>query len=211
VRLSEIFYSIQGESIYAGLPCTFVRLSGCNLRCRWCDTDYAWQGGEEVSVPDLLRRLERYPLQLVEITGGEPLLQSETPALALDLLQAGATVLVETNGTLDVDVLPAGCVRIMDIKTPSSGEDDETLWSNLEKLQASDQIKFVIADLTDWSFCSRIIKEYNLLELCPVLCAPVFGVCEPADLAAWILESQLPVRLQLQMHKYIWSPERRGV
>jgi 7-carboxy-7-deazaguanine synthase len=211
VRIHEIFYSIQGESTYAGLPCTFIRLSGCNLRCRWCDTDYAWHGGEEMSVAAVRQQVERYPLTLVEITGGEPLLQSETPILALDLLQAGATVLVETNGTLDVDTLPAGCVRIMDIKTPSSGQEHATLWSNLEKLQACDQIKFVIADHSDWLFAHHIIKEFKLMELCPVLCSPVFAACEPADLAAWILESHLQVRLQLQMHKYIWSPERRGV
>jgi 7-carboxy-7-deazaguanine synthase len=211
VRIHEIFYSIQGESIYAGLPCTFVRVSGCNLRCRWCDTAYAWSGGEELTVPEVLHQVARYPLQLVEITGGEPLLQSEAPVLALELLQRGATVLVETNGSMDVDLLPAGCVRIMDIKTPSSGQEDATLWSNLEKLQASDQVKFVIADQGDWSFCCHIIQKFKLLDICPVLCSPEFGTCVPENLAAWILQSQLPVRMQLPMHKYIWPPERRGV
>ncbi len=211
MRIQEIFYSIQGESLYAGLPCTFIRTSGCNLRCRWCDTEYAWQGGEERTVAEVLQQAARYPLQLTEITGGEPLLQPETPALALALLQRGASVLVETNGTLDIDQLPSGCIRIMDIKTPSSGHAHATLWSNVEKLQASDQVKFVIADHGDWLFCRCIIEEYHLLELCPVLCSPVFGACPAEALATWILDSRLAVRLQLQLHKYIWSPERRGV
>jgi len=211
VRVAEIFRSLQGESTYSGLPCTFIRLSGCNLACRWCDTPYALNQGIEMTRPEILAEVHKHPLDLIEITGGEPLLQIDTPRLAEELLSLGATVLVETNGSLDIDRLPSGCVRIMDIKTPSSGGSEAMDWDNIERLQAGDQVKFVIADELDWQWSLNIINKYSLLQRCPVLASSVFNQLAPSRLAEWILESRSPVRLQMQLHKIVWSPEVQGV
>ncbi len=211
MRINEIFRSLQGESTYAGLPCTFIRLTGCNLQCVWCDSKYAWSEGRDMSISQIIDVVSQYPPDLLEITGGEPLLQNDTPELAKRLHELGATVLVETNGCYDIDRLPSGCIRIMDIKTPSSAMSDAMNWQNIEKLQAPDQVKFVIADQADWLWSLSKVKEYALLQRCTVLASTVYGRLPDAQLAEWILKSKLALRMQLQMHKHIWPPDRRGV
>ncbi len=211
MKVVEVFHSIQGESIHAGLPCVFVRLSGCNLRCSYCDTQYAYDEGERMSLDEILLRVQRYDCPLVEITGGEPLLQEQTPQLTSQLAHKGYTVLVETNGTVDISGLDKRAIRIMDIKCPGSGCSDKTLWSNVELLRKTDEVKMVLCDERDYLWARGIIEKFNLLERTTVLLSPVHGRLEPAQLAAWILRDRLNVRLQLQLHKYIWNPETRGV
>lgn len=211
LQVSEIFKSIQGESSFAGLPCVFVRLAGCNLRCRYCDTRYAYESGEWISESDVLSRVASYECNLVEITGGEPLLQRDTSDLAASLMEQGCTVLVETNGSLDVSILPQGTVRIMDIKCPSSGESASTRWLNLNELGQLDEIKFVIANRYDYEWFQKIMRGKLASMESQILVSPVFGELPPRDLARWILEDNLRARLQLQIHKYIWPPDARGV
>ena len=211
LKVNEIFYSIQGESTYAGLPCVFIRLTGCNLRCRFCDTTYAYEAGEMMSIPTIERQLQQYDCNLVEITGGEPLLQSETPNLAESLLKAGKTVLVETNGTFDIRVLPSSIIRIMDLKCPDSGESEKTIWQNLEHLSFHDQLKCVVSSRKDFEWAMNVIRKYQLIARTTVLFSPVFDKIHPRHLAEWILDTTQPVRLQLQLHKYIWGPKQRSV
>lgn len=211
LKVNEIFKSIQGESWFAGLPCVFIRLTGCNLRCTYCDTTYAYEEGDELSVEEVLKRVAAYNCPMVEITGGEPLLQEETPKLAAALLQKARAVLVETNGTLDIDVLPKGIVRIVDVKCPDSGESGKMLWENMDRLVKTDEVKFVLQSRRDYEWAKAIVADYQLLRRCMVLFSPAFGVLEPRVLAGWILEDSLSVRLNLQLHKYIWTPEERGV
>jgi 7-carboxy-7-deazaguanine synthase len=212
LRVTEIFKSIQGESTWTGLPCVFVRLTGCNLRCAYCDTQYAYEGGANMTVRAILERCEALGSRLVEITGGEPLAQDGCPLLAGCLLAQGYTVLVETNGTLPIKRLPAAVIKIMDIKCPGSGMGEQTDWTNIEALSARDEVKFVMGDRTDYEWSREVVRRYDLTSRCAaVLFSPVFGAVEPGALAAWILEDGLEVRLQLQAHKYIWSPDRRGV
>jgi 7-carboxy-7-deazaguanine synthase len=211
LKVNEIFKSIQGESWFAGLPCVFVRLTGCNLRCTYCDTTYAYEEGEGLSVEEVLERVASYNCPMVEITGGEPLLQEETPKLAAALLQKARAVLVETNGTLDIDVLPKGIVRIVDVKCPDSGESGKMLWENMGRLVKTDEVKFVLQSRRDYEWAKAIVADYQLLRRCMVLFSPAFSVLEPRVLAGWILEDNLSVRLNLQLHKYIWRPEERGV
>jgi len=211
LKVNEIFKSIQGESWFAGLPCVFIRLTGCNLRCTYCDTAYAYEEGNELPVEEILERVASYNCPMVEITGGEPLLQEETPKLAAALLQKARAVLVETNGTLDIDVLPKGIVRIMDVKCPDSGESGKMLWGNMDRLVKTDEVKFVLQSRRDYEWAKAIVADYQLLRRCMVLFSPAFGVLEPRVLAGWILEDNLSVRLNLQLHKYIWRPEERGV
>ena len=210
-KVKEIFYSIQGESTYAGRPCVFVRLTYCNLRCDYCDTEYAYFEGEEMSVDSVLTRVAKYECNLVEITGGEPLVQEETPELARRLLENGYAVLVETSGSLDISALPDGCVRIVDFKVPSCGMAEKNLWENVSHLRGSDEVKFVVRNREDFDWACDRAKEHSLFEKCPVSVSPVFGELENETLARWILESGLPLRLNLQIHKYIWAPETRGV
>ena len=211
LQVCETFLSIQGESSFAGRPCAFVRLSGCNLRCRWCDTAYAYEGGTPRSVEDLVAEVRAQKnCHLVEITGGEPLLQAETPNLVARLAELGATVLVETNGSLDIRVLPPQAIAIVDMKGPSSRESERMDLGNLSRLRPRDEVKFLIADRADYQ---------HMLELLPridprrntVNASAVFGELAPADLAAWLLADALDVRLNLQQHKYIWPPNARGV
>jgi 7-carboxy-7-deazaguanine synthase len=211
LQVSEIFKSIQGESSYAGLPCVFIRTVGCNLRCRYCDTRYAYDGGEQISVREILARVASYHCNLVEITGGEPLLQSHASDLATALMAKGATVLVETNGSQDISVLPQGTVRIMDIKCPSSGECASTRWLNVNQLGSRDEIKFVIADRDDYEWVKKILREKLAHTEAAILVSTVFGELSPKDLAQWMLEDNIRVRLQLQIHKYLWPPDARGV
>jgi 7-carboxy-7-deazaguanine synthase len=210
-KVSEVFRSIQGESSFSGLPCTFVRLAGCNLRCRHCDTRYALEDGEEMSLDDILDKVSAYGLNLVEITGGEPLIQEGTPELAALLKQRDHQVLVETNGSLDISVLPEGVIRIMDIKCPSSGESQHFMWENIWKLRDNDEVKFVISDRHDYEWARGIVRERFGHSNIQILFSTVFGEIPPRNLVRWILEDNLSVRFQLQIHKYIWPHDAKGV
>jgi 7-carboxy-7-deazaguanine synthase len=210
--INEIFLSIQGESTHAGRPCAFVRLTGCNLRCNYCDTEYAFHEGRRMSVGEIIARLDGYGCRLVEITGGEPLLQDGVHGLIEALLARGYTVMIETSGASDVSPLDARVIKIMDLKCPGSGEASRNLWSNLGHLSARDEIKFVISDRADYEWARATIREHHLeSRVNAVLLSCAFGRLEPARLAAWMLEDRLPARLQLQMHKHIWPPDTRGV
>lgn len=212
LTINEIFHSIQGESTFAGEPCVFVRLTACDLRCRWCDTAYAFHEGRKMSVDEVVAEVVARGCPLVEVTGGEPLLQPDVYPLMQRLLDAGKTVLVETGGHRGIAQVPPQAVRIVDIKCPGSGESAKNLWSNLELLTPRDQVKFVIADRGDYEFAKDVIARERLADRCgAVLLSPVHGELAPRALAEWVLADRLPVRVQLQVHKYIWSPETRGV
>ena len=217
VRVTEIFHSIQGESTRAGLPCTFVRLTGCPLRCVWCDTEYAFHGGTRMSIGEVLAAVEEKGCRLVEITGGEPLVQPGAAVLAERLLAAGCTVLVETSGALDVSVLDDRVHRIMDLKCPGSGEEQRNLWSNLDHLTGRDEVKFVVSGQEDFEWAAGVIRRLGLDRrvregsLGALLVSPVWGMQGMEGLAESILASGLPVRFQTQLHKHIWGPDRAGV
>ncbi len=212
LTINEIFHSIQGESTYAGAPCVFVRLTACDLRCVWCDTTYAFHEGTKMSIDEVIEQVDKYGCPTVEITGGEPLLQREVYPLMTRLLDTGKTVLVETGGHRSIADVPAGVVRIMDVKCPGSGESAKMDWSNLARLNAADQVKFVVTDRADYDYARDIVMREALSDrVGAVLFSPVHGVLDARRLAEWILEDRLPVRLQLQAHKYIWTPDTRGV
>lgn len=211
LKINEIFFSIQGESTYAGLPCVFVRLTYCNLRCTYCDTSYAFTEGRDMALEEILSQVEGYGCRLVEITGGEPLLQKNVHLLMTELCDRGYQVLLETGGHMSIRTVDSRVVRIMDIKCPSSGESDKNDWSNIEALTARDEVKFVIGNREDYEWAKRILFQHKLNERCTVLFSPVFNALPNRQLAEWILEDKLPVRFQLQLHKYIWEPDRRGV
>jgi 7-carboxy-7-deazaguanine synthase len=205
VRVKEIFVSIQGESTYAGLPCVFIRTAGCNLKCSYCDTTYARRGGRLTEVAALMRKVASCGLKLVEVTGGEPLHQRNVPLLVKSLLDEGYTVLVETNGSYDISVVDSRAVRIVDVKCPGSGMEDRVDWKNLRRLGADDQLKFVLSDRRDYDWAKDRVIEEGLTGKIEVLFSPVYGKLDPENLAGWILEDRLPVRLQLQVHKHIWK------
>ncbi len=217
LRVTEIFHSIQGESTWAGLPCTFVRLTGCPLRCVWCDTAYAFQGGERMTLDGIVARVETIGTPLVELTGGEPLVHPGAFELARRLLDAGHTVLVETSGAVDVAPLDARAHKIMDLKCPGSGESERNLWSNLDHLGPGDELKFVLADRADYEWAREVVRTRGLDErvraggLRAILFSPVWDRLDLQELAGWILEDRLPVRYQIQLHKLIWGPVARGV
>lgn len=213
MRVNEIFYSIQGESSFAGLPCIFVRLTGCNLRCSYCDTQYAYQEGKELSLDFIIKQVEKYRCSLVEITGGEPLIQEETPMLISKLLDEGYRVLLETNGSLDVGMIDRRCVRIIDIKLPGSGEAHRNLLENINELRDKDELKFVIAEQNDYLYAKEILNRIpeGLSEKIVINFSPLWGMMEPALLADWILKDRLTVRLNIQLQKIIWPPGMRGV
>jgi 7-carboxy-7-deazaguanine synthase len=212
LTVNEIFHSIQGESTHVGRPCVFVRLTACDLRCSWCDTAYAFHEGTKMTVEDVLSRVRDYGCDLVEVTGGEPLLQKDVYPLMQRLLDEGRTVLLETGGHLSVDEVPDGVVRVIDVKCPGSGESDKVHWPNLDRLRRADEVKFVIRDRADYEFARDVVAKHGLLSrAAAVLFSPVHGVLNPRELAEWILADRLPVRLQLQAHKYIWDPDTRGV
>ena len=225
LKVNEIFMSIQGEGTRAGLPCVFVRLSGCNLRCSWCDTPYAWEEGEFFSIEEILRRVEGLKCPLVEVTGGEPLHQAATADLLRELCDAGHEVLLETNGSLDIGSVDSRVVRIVDVKCPSSGQHQVNRWENMGLLTGRDEMKFVIADRTDYEFARGVVGRFALASKCPVLFCPVGGGgaqrigpqqgclprLAPAALAEWILGDKLNVRLGLQLHKILWPGRDRGV
>ena len=212
LTVNEIFHSIQGESTHVGEPCLFVRLTACDLRCSWCDTPYAFYEGKKMSIDEVVAQVQACGCPLVEITGGEPLLQREVYALMERLLAGGFRVMLETGGHLSTEQVPAGVVSIIDVKCPASGESAKNHWPNLERLRAHDEVKFVINDRGDYEFAKDVVARYDLADRArAVLFSPVHGVLDPKDLAAWILEDKLRVRLQLQTHKYIWGATARGV
>ena len=212
LTINEIFHSIQGESTHTGRPCVFVRLTACDLRCSWCDTPYAFHEGHKATVEDVLTKVASYDCNLVEITGGEPLLQREVYPLMRALLERGHEVLIETGGHMSVADVPHDVVRIIDVKCPGSGESEKNYWPNLDALRPRDEVKFVIRDRADYEYARDIVTRYDLpSRAAAVLFSPVHDGLSPADLAAWILEDRLPVRLQLQSHKYIWGAHVRGV
>ena len=212
LTVNEIFYSIQGESTFAGKPCVFVRLTGCDLRCSWCDTPYAFSEGQKMSIDAVLQQVDTYGSPLVEVTGGEPLLQEDVYPLLERLLQGGRTVLLETGGQIDVSRVPGAVIKVMDVKCPASGESDRNEWGNIDRLGSRDQVKFVIKNRGDYEFARDTVIRHALDRRCAaVLFSPVHGVLEPKALSEWILEDRLPVRLQLQIHKHIWGANVRGV
>ncbi|MBU4318143.1 MAG: radical SAM protein [Proteobacteria bacterium] len=212
VIVNEIFYSLQGESTHAGRPCVFVRLTGCNLRCDYCDTQYAYEEGLAMEIPGILLRVSEYGCRLVEITGGEPLVQKETPALITSLLDAGHEVLLETNGSLDIASVDERCVKIMDVKCPSSREDQSNRLENLKGLNPRDQVKFVVQNRKDYEFAKTILPLIpRALPFHQVLFSPVVDQLAPRILAEWMLEDRLAARLQVQLHKIIWPEFDRGV
>ncbi len=212
LTVNEIFYSIQGESVYSGRPCIFVRLTGCNLRCTYCDTQYAYEEGEKMEIAQILNRIAAYKCSLVEITGGEPLFQSETPHLISKLLENGYVVMMETNGSFDVSRVDERCIKIVDMKCPTSNESNKNDLENFKRLHPKDQIKFVIGNREDYTYAKNLIALH-----CPdfpgdhILFSPASGKMLPADLADWILEDDLNVRLHFQLHKMIWPNRNRGV
>ena len=211
MRITEIFHSIQGESTYVGQPCVFVRLTGCPLRCTWCDTEYAFYGGQELSDHDILEKIRTFGCPLVEVTGGEPLAQPGCFPFISKLCEAGYTVLIETSGAIDITPVDPRAHVILDIKCPGSGMTDRMHWPNVQKLAAKDEAKFVLADRADYDWARDVVTRYDLAHRCTVLFSPVFGTLELRHLAEWVLADRVPVRVQTQLHKLIWAPDMRGV
>ena len=212
LTINEIFYSIQGESSYAGRPCVFIRLTACDLRCSWCDTPYAFYEGQKRSLDEVLAEVERLECPLVEVTGGEPLLQKEVYPLMQALIDRKRTVLLETGGHRSTADVPEAVVTILDVKCPGSGESDHNDWSNLERLRPHDEVKFVVVDRTDYEYARDVITRCRLAErAAAVHLSPAHGALSPQLLAEWVLADRLPARVQLQLHKYIWEPGTRGV
>ncbi len=209
--INEIFYSIQGESTNAGRRCVFVRLTFCNLRCTYCDTAYAFEAGVEMTIDYVIERVKSYNCNLVEITGGEPLLQNNVHPLMKKLCGEGYEVLLESSGSIDISTVDIRVKRIVDFKCPSSGMEKKNLWENIHYLKKDDEVKFVIGDRNDYEWTKQKIEKYGLLDKCTVLVSTVYGAIDSKVLAEWILEDNLNVRFQLQLQKYIWSPETRGV
>jgi len=211
LKVNEIFFSIQGESSRAGLPCVFVRLTYCNLRCSYCDTEYAFYEGSDFSTDEIINKVKSYSCNLVEITGGEPLMQNECLNLMKKLCDSGFDVMLETGGSLPIDGVDPRVMIIMDLKCPSSGMMKKNLYDNIELLKKIDEVKFVISNREDYDWSKEIIKKYRINKKCDILFSVAFGLLELITIANWILEDKLNVRFQLQMHKFIWHPETKGV
>ena len=211
LKVNEIYFSIQGESTKAGLPCVFIRLTYCNLRCTYCDTEYAFYEGKEHSIVEILEEIKRYNCRLVEVTGGEPLFQKECYNLLKELTKEGFEVLLETGGSLSIKEVDNKVRIIMDLKCPSSGMVKKNLYDNIDYLKSFDEIKFVIGSREDYEWTKEIMNKYNLEKKCEILFSVVFGELEPLTLVNWILEDKLNIRFQLQMHKFIWDPAAKGV
>ncbi len=207
-RITEIFYSLQGESRTVGLPTVFVRLTGCPLRCSYCDTEYAFYGGEKMAIADIVKQVASYKPRYVCVTGGEPLAQPNCIQLLSAICDLGVEVSLETSGAMDVSKVDPRVVKVMDLKTPGSGEESKNRYSNIELLRQQDQLKFVICNREDYDWARAKLDEYQLSERCEVLFSPIHGELKPADLADWIVEDNLPVRMQLQLHKYLWGDEK---
>jgi 7-carboxy-7-deazaguanine synthase len=211
MMVHEIYRSLQGESTYAGLPCVFVRLTACHLRCVYCDTPHAFNQGEPMGLDAVVAAVEDLGGGLVELTGGEPLLQDEAYPLMTQLADRGWTVLLETSGGVATDRVDPRVRVVLDVKTPASGEVDANVWSNLDRLRPTDEVKFVLGDREDFDWAVDVVRRHDLSGRCPVLMSAVFGRVDPTELAAWILETRLPIRLQVQLHKVLWDPRARGV
>ena len=211
LKVNEIYFSIQGESTNAGLPCIFIRLTYCNLRCTYCDTEYAFYDGKDLSIDEILSEVKKYDCKLVELTGGEPLVQQESLTLMKTLCGEGYDVMLETGGSLLINEIDSRVKIIMDLKCPSSGMMKKNNYENINFLKQSDEVKFVIGSREDYDWTKEILSQYNMDEKCPVLFSVVFGKLEPVRLVEWILEDKLNVRFQLQMHKFIWDPQAKGV
>lgn len=211
IKVTEIFHSIQGESTHAGRPCAFIRLTGCPLRCTWCDTAYAFYGGRDMMMDEIVEQVRAFDCRLVEVTGGEPLSQPGSPALLTRLCNDGFEVLLETSGAIDTAAVDLRVQVILDVKCPGSGMTDRMHWPNLDRLSSKDEAKFVIKDRVDYEWAREVVCRRDLSTRCTVLFSPVFGEGDPRQLAEWVLADRLPVRFQLQMHKYIWAPDMRGV
>ena len=211
LKVNEIYHSIQGESSKAGLPCVFIRLTYCNLRCSYCDTEYAFYEGKEKSVDEIIKEVKKYGCQLVEVTGGEPLVQEESLDLMKKLCDEGFDVMLETGGSLLIKNVDKRVLIVMDLKCPSSKMEKRNLYENIDYLKPTDEVKFVIGNREDYYWAKEIISKYNLRNKCEIIFSVVFGELEPVTLVNWIIEDKLGVRFQLQLHKYIWHPETKGV
>lgn len=207
LRITEIFFSLQGESSFVGLPTVFIRLTGCPLRCGYCDTAYAFSGGEWMELDDIMRQVGQHNAEYVCVTGGEPLAQRACVELLTQLCDAGQLVSIETSGSIDISQVDARVSRIMDIKTPGSGEESKNRYENIDLLNHKDEIKFVLCDREDYDWAKSIVEKYQLTSVCQVLFSPVHDGIKPSDLADWIIDDQLKVRFQLQLHKYLWDNE----
>jgi len=211
LKINEIYYSVQGESTHSGCPCIFIRLTYCNLRCSYCDTEYAFYDGKDMEITDIISEIKRWDCNLVEVTGGEPLFQDECIDLLNELVNSNYEVMLETGGSLSISDVPKKVVKIVDFKCPSSGMVKKNLWSIVDDLQAHDEVKFVIGNREDFDWAKDRITEYSLNKICTLLFSPTFGEIDPQQIVKWILADNLPVRMQMQMHKMIWSPEEKGV
>ena len=211
IKINEIYLSVQGESSRSGLPCIFVRLTGCNLRCVWCDTAYAFYDGKTQSIDQTLKDVKKFKIKLVEITGGEPLIQEGVYPLMEALLENGYKVMLETGGSLSLGKVPRDVIKILDLKCPGSEEHKKNNLDNLKLLAPHDEVKFVILDRRDYEWSRDLIKKHKINETAPILFSPVYGKLELKEMVKWILEDRLPVRLQTQLHKVIWSKETKGV
>lgn len=211
LKICELFLSIQGESTYAGYPCIFIRLTGCNLKCSYCDTQYAYEEGEEWEINRIIKNLEQYPFKLVCITGGEPLLQEEVYDLIDALEERGYKILLETNGSISIKDLPPQVIKIVDLKAPGSKESEKNLYENISLMGKDDEIKFVLSSYEDYLWAKAKIEEFKLDKICSVLLSPAWGILNPAELAGWMLKDGMTARLQLQMQKIIWPSKCRGI
>lgn len=211
LKINEIFYSIQGESTYAGLPCIFIRLTYCNLRCTWCDSEYTFKDGQDMSIPEIISTISNYNCNLVQVTGGEPLVQKNCIELLKRLDANDYQILLETGGSISLDNVPKSVIKIVDFKCPGSGMEKKNLWSILDDIDSKDEIKFVIKDKNDFKWAESKVKEFDLDKTNQVIFSPVFDVLKYETLAEWIKSSKLNIRMQIQLHKHIWSPELTGV
>ena len=211
LKINEIYFSVQGESSYSGLPCIFIRLTYCNLRCTYCDSEYSFYDGEKMKIDEILKEIKKYSCNLVEVTGGEPLLQKNCINLLNELVKNKYDVLLETSGSLSISDVPNKVINIIDFKCPSSKMDSKNMWDNINYLKKNDEIKFVIGDRNDYEWTKQKIKEFELNQICDILISPVYGQIEPKEIVNWILEDNLKVRFQIQMHKEIWPADKKGV
>ena len=211
LKINEIFHSIQGESSYTGLPCIFIRLTYCNLRCSYCDTEYAFYEGSDMTIKEILNKIEKYPTNLVMVTGGEPLIQKGCIDLMNQLLKKKYDVMIETSGSLSLNKVPKDVIKIVDFKCPTSNMMDKNDWTIIKDINQTDEIKFVIGNREDYDWSKKMIKNYNLNKICPILFSPVYDNIDIQDLSQWILEDGIKVRLQIQLHKHIWDADAKGV